>query len=166
MTEESPKVEIYNRINRLKLKAGGSAGAGPGKLDQNSIDRADAVIQKMSEKYPLEIKRSLDELNALWSETKVIAFDARRENASKISNVANQIKDLAGTFGFDLMEYFGESLRDYILDVDLSQKEQVIIVQAHVDVMLVAYTQNLVHQEHPLGEELKKTVAAAIAKYS
>lgn len=162
---KAPKVEIYNRINRLKLKAGGSATGGPGKLDPSTIDRANTVIQKMSEMYPDEIKKSLEELDTLWSETKVLAFDHRAENARRISNVANQIKDLAGTFGFDLMEYFGESLRDYILDVDLSKKEQIIIGQAHVDVMMVAYKQNLKHQEHPLAEELKKTVAAAIEKY-
>lgn len=166
MSEEKPQVEVYNRINRLKIKAGGTATGGPGKIDQNSIDRANAVIHKMSEQYPDEIKKSLEDLNAVWSETKAMAFDKRGANARAISNIANQIKDLAGTFGFDLMEYFGESLRDYILNIDLSQKEQVIIVQAHVDVMQVAYSQNLKHQEHPLGEELKKTVAAAIAKYS
>lgn len=167
MSEDSkaPKVEIYNRINRLKIKAGGSATGGPGKLDPGSIDRANSVIQKMSEMYPNEIKKSLDELDVLWGETTKLAFDHRLENARKVSNIANQIKDLAGTFGFDLMEYFAESLRDYILDVDLSKKEQIIIVQAHVDVMLVAYKQNLKHQEHPLADELKKTVAAAIERY-
>ena len=167
MSEENkPKVEIYNRINRLKIKAGGTAAGGPGKLDQNSIDRANAVIQKMSDLYPDEIKKSLEELNGLWEETKSMPENARTANARRISNCANQIKDLASTFGFDLMEYFGESLRNYILDIDLSQKEQIIIVQAHVDVMQVAYSQNLKSQEHPLGEELKKTVATAIAKYS
>lgn len=164
--DNNQKVEIYNRINRLKIKAGGSLKGGPGKLDQNSIDRADAVIQKMSDMYPNEIKKSLHDLDRIWEETKTISFDARGENARKISNIANQIKDLAGTFGFDLMAYFGESLRDYILDIDLSQKEQITIVQAHVDVMQVAYSQNLKTQEHPLAEELKKTVATAIAKYS
>ncbi|MBI2233870.1 MAG: hypothetical protein HYU57_02540 [Micavibrio aeruginosavorus] len=166
MSEDKPQVEIYNRINRLKIKAGGTATGGPGKIDQNSIDRANAVLHKMSEQYPDEIKKCLEDLNGLWNETKAMASDKRSANARAISNVANQIKDLAGTFGFDLMEYFGESLRDYILNIDLSQKEQVIIVQAHIDVMQVAYSQNLKHQEHPLGEELKKTVAAAIAKYS
>lgn len=166
MSEEEPKVEIYTRINRLKMKAGGAIGAGPGKIDTKSIDSAHSVIQKMAEKYPNEIKRSIENLEKIWAETKAMEPDQRSENARAISNFANQIKDLAGTFGFDLMEYFGESLRDYVLNVDLSHKEQIIIVQAHVDVMQVAYSQNLKHQEHPLGEELKKTVAAAITKYS
>ena len=168
MSEEtsSKKVEIYNRINRLKIKAGGSLSGGPGKLDPSSIDRANAVIQKMSEMYPDEIKKCLDDLEGIWVKTKATDSAGRAADAGHMSNLANQIKDLAGTFGYDLMEYFGESLRDYILSVDLSQKEQVIIVQAHVDVMQVAYSQNLKHQAHPLAEELKKTVSAAIAKYS
>lgn len=166
MSDETAKVEIYNRVNRLKIKAGGAPGSGPGKLDTQSIDRANAVIQKMSDLYPVEIKKSLDELNLVWGEVQALPAAQRRDAAQKMSNTANQIKDLAGTFGFDLMEYFGESLRDYILNIDLSLPEQIIIVQAHIDVMQVAYSQNLKNQEHPLGEELKKTVAAAIAKYS
>ncbi len=163
---EDTKVEIYNRVNRLKIKAGGTHGSGPGKFDVQAIDRANAVIQKMSDMYPVEIKKSLDELNAIWAEIQTLPEGSRTEKATLMSNTANQIKDLAGTFGFDLMEYFGESLRDYILNIDLSLKEQILIVQAHIDVMQVAYAQNLKHQEHPLGEELKKTVATAIAKYS
>jgi hypothetical protein len=166
MTDENTKVEIYNRVNRLKIKAGGTHGGGPGKLDVQAIDRANSVIQKMSDMYPAEIKKSLDELNAVWVEVQNLPAEKRKDAAQKMSNTANQIKDLAGTFGFDLMEYFGESLRDYILNIDLSLPEQIIIVQAHIDVMQVAYSQNLKNQEHPLGEELKKVVATAIAKYS
>lgn len=140
--------------------------SGPGKFDDDAIKRADAVIKKMSDFYPEEIGKRLGHLDRLWAETREMPPQSRAANARLISNAANQIKDLAGTFDFDLMEYFGESLRDYILDIDLSRKEQATIVQAHVDVMQVAYRQNLKHQKHPLGEELKKTVAAAIEKYS
>jgi hypothetical protein len=166
MRKDSPKVEIYNRVNHLKLKAGGAPSGGSGKFDDEAIRRADAVIRKMSDLYPEEIGKSIGRLERLWAETREMPPQSRAANARLISNTANQIKDLAGTFDFDLMEYFGESLRDYILDIDLSRKEQAIIVQAHVDVMQVAYRQNLKHQKHPLGEELKKTVAAAIQKYS
>jgi hypothetical protein len=166
MSDENTKVEIYNRVNRLKIKAGGTQGGGPGKLDVQAIDRANAVIQKMSDMYPAEIKKSLEDLNAIWATVQAMPAAERKDAAQTMSNTANQIKDLAGMFGFDLMEYFGESLRDYILNIDLSLPEQIIIVQAHIDVMQVAYSQNLKNQEHPLAEELKKTVATAIAKYS
>lgn len=164
--DKKPKVEIYKRINRLKIKAGATGADAAGIFDPTAIERANAVIEEMSTLYPAEIKKSLDELNGLWKNTKVTSFDERSVNARKISNIANQIKDLAGTFQFDLMEYFGESLRDYILDIDLSQKEQITIVQAHIDMMQVAYSQNLKSKEHPLAQELKETLAAAIAKYS
>lgn len=163
--DEHPSVEIFTRVNRLKMKAGGTIGGGAGRLDDRAVERADTVIRKMAAHYPDEIRRILESLNALWGETKAMSEDSRHDNARTLSNMANQIKDLAGVFGFDLMEYFGASLRDYILDIDLSRKEEIIIVQAHIDVMQLAYSQNLKSQDHPLGEELKRTVAAAIEKY-
>jgi hypothetical protein len=164
--DEDNTVQIYNRVNRLKMKAGGAIGAGPGRFDPSMVDRGQSVIRHMAGQYEDEIQKSMDVLAALWAETRAQPAGERKENAQKISNLANQIKDLAATFDIDLMEYFGQSLRDYVLNIDLSQDAHVIIVQAHVDVMQVAHKNNLKSQDHPLGEELKKTVAAAIAKYS
>ncbi|WP_435641146.1 hypothetical protein [Micavibrio aeruginosavorus] len=166
MSDDTSKIEIYKRANKLKVKAGGDPKGGPGRFDATAVNRANIVIQKMSDMYPNEIKKSLEELDRLWGETKQMDSGARADHAALMSNTANKIKDLAGTFGYELMSYFGTSLRDYILDTDLSQPEQATIVQAHVDVMQVAYRENLKGMKHPLADELKRVVAEAIAKYS
>jgi hypothetical protein len=150
------------------LKAGGGLNDGPGKLDQSAIDRADSVVRSMSSLYPKEIKNILSVLNKEWAELKETEEGARnRELVEKISNTANHVKDLASTFGYDLMSYFGESLRDYILETELSMKEHYIIVQAHIDVMMVAFRENLKDDDGgPVAVELKKVVRQAIQKYS
>lgn len=163
------EIEIFKRVNRLKLKTGASLNDGPGKLDSASVERANSVVMTMASLYPKEIKNVLAALDREWAEMKKLAEsngDSSKQ-AKKISNTANQIKDLAGTFGYTLMEYFGESLRDYILRTDFSQKAHYVIVQAHIDVMGVAYRENLKNDDGgAAAEELKKMVQTAIEKYS
>jgi len=161
-------VEMFKRVNKLKLKAGGGLNDGPGQIDQGSVDRANSVVMTMESLYPREIKNVITALNKEWDQMKALSEDDDKSKLKeKISNTANQIKDLAGTFGYDLMEYFGESLRDYILSTDFSRKEHFVIVQAHIDVIWVAYRENLKHDDGgPVANELKETIRVAIDKYA
>lgn len=165
--KRDPEVEILHRVNYLKLKTGAGLNDGPGQLEKSSIERADTVVQKMASLYPREIKNMLAALDKEWDQVKSLPEDKDRSKlVKKVSNTANQIKDLAATFGYTLMMYFGESLRDYIIKTDLTKKEQFIIVQAHIDVMGVAFRENLKNDDGgPVAEELKKMVQAAMDKY-
>lgn len=167
--QSDKEVEVFKRVNRLKLKAGGGLNDGPGQIDKSAVERANSVVQTMASLYPREIKNVLAALDKQWGEIKGLpeGHEKRPKLAEKISNTANQIKDLAGTFGYTLMEYFGESLRDYILATDLTKKQHFTIVQAHIDVMTVAFREGLKDDDGgPVAEELKKMVHAAIEKYS
>ncbi|MEM6781422.1 MAG: hypothetical protein AAF569_06120 [Pseudomonadota bacterium] len=168
-SSEDPKVEVYNRINKLKLKAGAGLNDGPGKLDQNSIDRANSVVTTMASLYPTEIRSMLMGLEKEWLELKDMDPDSEKKSklVEKMSNTANQIKDLGTTFGYNLMGHFGESLRDFILKTDLEMKEHLTIVQAHIDVMAVTFRENLKDDDGgPVAEELKQVVATAIEKFA
>lgn len=168
-SKEDPKIEVYNRINRLKLKAGAALNDGPGKLDQASVDRANSVVTNMASLYPKEIKNMLAGLNKEWEQLKAMGPDGKGKarQVEKLSNTANHIKDLGTTFGYNLMGHFGESLRDFILKTDLTMSEHLTIVQAHIDVMGVAFRENLKDDDGgPLAEELKMMVKAAIKKYT
>lgn len=159
-------IEIFNRANKLKLKAGAGLNDGPGKIEQHAIDRADSVVMTMASLYPQEIKNVMSALYKEWNVTKALPEEEDLSvHAQKMSNTANQIKDLAGTFGYVLMSYFGESLRNYILETDLSQEEHFTIVQAHIDVMAVAFRENLKEDDGEAAIELKKVVQEAIDKY-
>jgi hypothetical protein len=164
---DKDNVEVYKRINRLKIKAGGDLGGeASGQIDPESIAKANTVIEKAAEMYPMQIKNVLKLLNKSWAEIKEKGPEDRRQSAEKISNLANNVKDLAAQFGFDIMAYFGGSLRDYIMKSELTKPEHLIIVQAHVDVMDIAYNEGLRDEESAMAEELKKVLAQAIEKYS
>jgi hypothetical protein len=166
-SKDGKEVEVFHRINRLKIKAGGEAHDGAlGQIDPAAIEKANSVITQAAEMYPMQIRNVLKLLNKAWDETKDKTAEERKDKAERISNLANNVKDLALQFGFEIMGYFGGSLRDYIMRSDLTQPEHVIIVQAHIDVMDVAYREGLKDEESPMAEELKQVIAKAIDKYS
>ena len=166
--KDESDIEMYHRLNLLKEKAGGDPKGGLGQIDPKAVSRADTVIMDMASLYPDEIKNMLNALNKEWTDLKGMDdADKKAKQIEKLSNTANQIKDLGTTFGYNLMGYFGESLRDFILKSDLSMEEHYTIVQAHIDVMGVAFRENLKDDDGGLqAEELKKMVRVAIEKYS
>lgn len=161
-------VEVYHRVNRLKLKAGASSlHDGPGFIDPAAIKRAQTVIQKRESLYLNEVEKELLALEKAWDKAKTVKEDKQAKTAiENVRHEANHIKDLAETFGYELMQHFGQSLREFANRVDVQKKEHHIIVQAHIDVMWVVYHENIKDQGGPKAEELKKIVAVAIEKYS
>lgn len=160
-------VEIYHRVNRLKLKTGAGLHDGPGFIDPHAVVRADTIIQKKQSLYPKMVEESLMRLEESWKEFKAASGDeARRESIERIYHTSNHIKDLASTFQYELMQHFALSLREFAERIDLSRKEHLVIVQAHLDVMRVVYQENIKDHGGVKAEELKLIVAKAIEKYS
>lgn len=163
--EKVPEVQVFHRVNKLKKKAGGE-GDGPGYIDKDAIKRAQSVIIQKHDAYTQEVEVVISSIEGAWNEA--LEAHMRGEDASleDLYHYANHIKDLASTFGYDLMQHFGSSLRDFIETVDLTNKAHHIIVKAHIDVMWVAYKENIRDHGGDKAEELKMFVAKAIEKYS
>jgi len=161
---EDNDVEIYHRINRLKIKAGGDPGGGPGYLDPDAINRAETVVIKSVELYEDEIKAVLENLSDSWKKLKNNNDDS--EELDIFYNFANQVKDLAATFGYPLMQHFGLSLREFTEVIDLSRTQHHIIIQAHIDAMWAVYSGGIKDHGDKNAEDLKESVSRAIEKYS
>lgn len=160
------KVEIFHRVNRLKLKTGAGLHDGPGFIDPHAVNRAQTVIQAKEKLYPKIVEESLKKLQKSWAGFKMAANDDdRKEFMEQIYHTANHIKDLASTFNYELMQHFALSLRDFSERIDIGKKEHHIIVQAHNDVMWIVYQENIKDQGGPKAAELKLIVAKAIEKY-
>ncbi|MFP4313428.1 MAG: hypothetical protein ACLFR0_03780 [Alphaproteobacteria bacterium] len=166
------EVVIINRKNRLKEKVvkdtANASMSAKGTLDKEAIKRAQKVIDDGQDSYKQELKDNLQNLVICWTNIKNLDKDDPEIISSKkdFHRLANHIADVAGTFGFDLMAYFGKSLRDFNDNLRVDDKNHLIIVQAHIDVMLVAFQQNLKSADTPEAKELIKTVSQAIQKYS
>lgn len=172
MKNNDDQVIIINKKNRLKEKvvrdtANASAGT-KGFLDPESIKRAQKVIDNGQDSYKKELKDNIEELVKCWASMK---NDKDNQDDLKVvkkdfHRLSNHIADVAGTFGYDLMAYFGKSLRDFNDNLNPKDKNHIIIVQAHVDVMLIAQQNDLKSADTPEAKELINVVSKAIQKYS
>lgn len=172
MTEqinELNRVEIIHRRNKLKEKVVAAtidaSGTGGGFIDPEAIKRAQAVIDDGQDTFILELKKSLETLTETWGELKKSGQNDK-DAINEIHRLSNHIKDMAGTFSNPLMDDFGGSLRDFSDQIDVSKPEHITIVQAHIDVMWIAFTRDIRDIDAQEAVQLKAVLQQAIEKYS
>ena len=168
MSDILKKVKIYYRINKLKLKAGVDADdSRPGYIAPESLKKAQEYIDKQEARYSEEVNRVLDMLSNTWNELKAEKdFGRTQTQLSWLYNYANNIKDMSETYDYQLMDYFGKSLRDFCERIDVRNKAHHVIVDAHINVMRIAYDENIKVFDSAKAEELKQIIAKAIEKFS
>ncbi len=163
---DEEEVQVFKRLNRMKIKMGREKDARPGRIDEKAIEEADAMLVALCAECPNAIGGYLSELSKNWEEMRDLPESSERQNISDVMfTTAHEIKDIGSMCGYDLTAYFAESLRDYIQHTELNMDAQRVIIQAHLDAMQVAFKENIKDDESPLAEELKKVVKIAIEKY-
>ncbi len=163
---EEKKVQVYKRVNKLKLKAGfGLDEDKVGFIDKSTILKAQMKIDQKENEYPATVEAVLNQLVDSWKELKQAPEDQRDELIDRIYNFSNNIKDLTATYQHDLMHHFSLSLRNFCEKIDVNKKEHHVIVQAHIDVMWITFNEKLKGEVGPKAEELKLVVSQAIRKY-
>jgi hypothetical protein len=162
------KISIIHRINRLKLKAGAElTDDRAGFIDPLALYRSQRVIDEGAEQYDEELEAVLVKLDSSWADL-MAAKDEKsvKRIRSQMFNYANNVKDLAETYGYTLMVHFSVSLREFSERVDPQSLPHQVIVQAHLDVMWVTFHQSIKTDESALAQELKDVVAKAISAHS
>ncbi len=163
---DKEEVEIYHRINKLRLKAGLPVRGPNGIIDPKKIKKAQIRIDSKEDEYTDEVKDVLEKLTQSWKAFQDAGASEAKNWIDKIYNYSNNIKDLTSMYKHDLMTHFGLSLREFCEDIDIDREEHHVIVQAHIDVMWITYEQQLRSDSSEKAEELKEVVAIAIEKYS
>lgn len=167
MSSLSNKVKIFHRLNKLKLKAGVPLDdERHGFIDPKAIKKAQAAIDAKEDSYTEEVEAIIVRIDSTWEDIRAEKDDKKaKQLQSELYNYANNILDVADTFSYKLMKHFGKSLRDFCEKIDIKNKAHHVIVQAHIDVMWVAFQNNIKDEGGPQAAELKKIVAQAIEKH-
>lgn len=162
--ETQDDIQIIHRVNRLKKKVSskGIVQPGDGYIDKNVIERAQSVVDESQSEYLREVGNVLKDLADAW---KRLVRQEKGASNEDIDRYANRIKDMASTYGFDVMTYFSKSLRDFSEELEVANDAHRTIVKAHLDVMNIALKERLKDQDEPLAEELKKMLNKAIEKH-
>lgn len=162
-SDNAQKVEIFHRVNKLKKKTGASPNAAGGYIDDRAVARAQQVVKTMEKDYKVEVLRVLQEMDEAWGFVQsAITPDEIAKGHQNLYHSANHVKDLASMYGYDLMQHFARSLRDFAEKIDVDKPKHRVIVQAHVDVMWVTYNKDIKGQGGAAADELKEIVAQAI----
>lgn len=158
-------VQIFHRLNKLKLKAGIPLDQDElGYIDPKALRRAQDAINQEVVHYSKEIEAVLVKLDSTWVDLRTAEKLHYKRFLDQLYNYANNIKDLAETYNYDLMQHFGLSLRDFCERIDLERNQHHTIVQAHIDVMWVAFKEDI-GTGGTKADELKLVLAQAIDLY-
>ncbi|MCB1531940.1 MAG: hypothetical protein KDJ35_03625 [Alphaproteobacteria bacterium] len=167
MRSRKSDIEIFHRINKLKKKAGLSLTSGKkGVVDPNAVARAQETIDEKEREYPPTVKELIGQITTIWKSIKDMPEEEQKQALETLYHLSNNIKDITETYDHNLMHHFALSLRDFCEIIDLGKPQHSVIVQAHLDVMLVTFEEKLKSDETAQAEELKNIVKIAIEKYS
>lgn len=168
-----PEVEYIHRINRLKLRVGGSlSDLDPGHIDPEAIKAVDAVVEKIASNGHEKIKIIVDRLVKSWEDIKKDLTFSEPKKLDTVFFLAHDVKDMAALCGFDLIKDFAESLRDYVEKADLSIFACRVIIQAHIDTIAIATRDGILNNSEILDKnnimaiQLWSSIREAIVKYS
>lgn len=164
---EGIKIQVFKLANALKSRLGARfQDQESGYIAPDIIDEADRLIEELCLSCPTTLQSHLEDMNRIWVKMREMPENEERADLSReIFTLAHEIKDVGSMCGYDLLAYFAESLRDYIIEARLSIQAQIVIIQAHLDAMQVAQRQGYRKEASDEAEELKTMVRKAIEKY-
>lgn len=162
MSEGRGKTEyqVIKPINSLKAKIGN----GPGFIDPKIIQKAEKIIEDMSDEF---VDIAVKEIEKL--ETLVLEADSGvlQGNLQKIFLISHELKGQGGTFGYPLLTLIGNSLCRFIEKLE-NNKELLegdkAVIRAHVDSMKGVFVNNIGGQGGRIEKEILQGLTIAIQK--
>ncbi|MFQ5533211.1 MAG: hypothetical protein ACE5EM_00105 [Sphingomonadales bacterium] len=164
MAKPAVKVRFYRFQNRLKKKAGGAGAKGVGAIAPEVLLRAQQALDRVAEDYPdwvSKLIRNLYEEHAHCLET----TERRRGYFGNIHRIAHDMKGQGGTFGYDLISTFSESLCDVTSRTAGTSDSHVEIVKAHIDAMNAVIKERVKGDGGEVGQAIAKSLQDAIGKF-
>jgi hypothetical protein len=163
---EADEIEIIHRINRLKEKVSAPAAQNKnGCVNPDDIKEAQSVIDTTQEHCTQALSHAIETLETIWKKTSEYNEGNRQSTLHEIHRHANFIKDIASTYHYELMSYFGQSLRDLTDRIDIANTAHRTIVKAHIDVMHITLQNSIKADKGDLAKELKRMLEKAIHRH-
>lgn len=164
MAKAGVKVRFYRFQNRLKEKAAGAGAQGPGAIPDDVMALAEASLEKMAEDYPDWVAKLIKSLYTEHAQC-LEKPDQRRGFFGKIYAIAHDMRGQGGTFGYDLISTFSESLCDFTTKTGGSSDNHVEIVKSHIDAMNAVIKERVKGDGGEIGQAIAKSLQDAIGKF-
>jgi hypothetical protein len=139
---------------------------GPGAVDEATLERAEKVIESMSDDYLKWAKDDLMKLAKAFAVLKAGGGDTAK-NLDAIFSVSHDIKGQGGSFDFQLMTIIGNQLCRFIEGLKgVAGKPELEVIELHVAALQVVMAQKLKKDGGPVGKKLLSGLEQVIEKRS
>jgi len=167
-TAKQVPVRYYRFRNHLRNKAimGFGDDGSPGRIDPEALAAAENEFEKMAEDYPDWVQGHIRSMYEQLGRC-LDAPEERMKHFTQLSLIAHDMKGQGGTFGYDLISTFGQSLYNFT-DTHKNRKikdNHVEIVRAHIDAMKAVIGGRIKGDGGETGTELIASLETAIEKY-
>jgi len=102
-------------------------------LDQEQIERAEAVIAQLVSSYLLWVRADLLRLRDLWEQAEAASPADRKRIFTAMFRLTHDVKGQGGSFGYDLVSEIADRLCRYLERTDQWPDPALAVVKAHID---------------------------------
>ncbi len=131
MSEDDDEVQVVKPPSTLKAKVG---TGGPGAVDLETLEKAEAVIASLSDSYLEWVEEDLKKLEAAMAKLKA-EQDKGREHLDKIFQISHDIKGQGGSFGYQMMTIIGNQLCRLVEQMDEAGPSEIKVIDLHIDAL-------------------------------
>ena len=137
---------------------------GPGAVDEAALERAEKVIESMSDDYLKWAKDDLTKLAKAFAGLKGGQGDTGK-HLDAVFSVSHDIKGQGGSFEYDLMTIIGNQLCRFIETLDgKAGAPEVEVIELHVNALQAVMAQKLKKDGGPVGKALLTGLERVIEK--
>lgn len=160
--DDEPKAEVITPPDTLKKKV---KIGGPGAVDLDTLNRAEAVIADMADNYLEWVAKDLTEIHQAVENLKAEKKD-HKDALARIFQLSHDMKGQGGSFGYTLMTILGGNLCNFVEKLEDAGSAEVEVIQLHINAMDLVIAKQMKGDGGKEGEQLLKGLGLVAAKVS
>lgn len=158
------QVRFYRFKNRLRERCVGLGHKGPVSISEDLLAQATQQMEQMAEDYPDWVQGLIEKLYECHRRC-VDTPEDRIELFKEITAIAHDMKGQGGTFGYELITSFSDSLYGFTSAKITPGDAHVELVKAHIDAMRVVIKDRVKGDGGDEGYALRNGLENAILKF-
>ena len=160
--DDEPKVEVITPPDTLKKKV---KTGGPGAVDLDTLNRAEAVIADMTDNYVEWAANDLAKIHQALEDLKAEKKD-HKDALARIFQLSHDMKGQGGSFGYTLMTILGGNLCDFVDKLENAGPAEIEVIQLHINAMGLVIAKEMKGDGGKAGVQLLQGLGLVAAKVS
>ena len=160
--DDEPKAEVITPPDTLKKKV---KTGGPGAVNLDTLERAEAVIADMTDNYVEWAAKDLAKIYQALDNLKAEKKD-RKDALALIFQLSHDMKGQGGSFGYTLMTILGGTLCNFVEKLEDAGSVEIEVIQLHINAMALVIAKQMKGDGGKEGVQLLKGLGLVAAKVS